>query len=64
MTDFKIENHGSVFLFLPLTEAAREHVEEEVRPEGWQRMGEGFAVEHRVAFDLTDALVGEGFTVE
>lgn len=63
MPDFQIQNHGSVFLFVALTDEAREHVEQHIQPEPWQMVDGGFAVDHHLAFDLAAQLVDDGFVV-
>jgi hypothetical protein len=52
--DVQVENHGSVFTFAVLTEAARAWVDENVQLESWQWMGgcAAFAVDARFAWDL------------
>lgn len=61
MTDVQIENHGSIFLFRPLTDAAREWVDEFVKPDNW--FGNGFAVEGRYALDLANGMQRDGLVV-
>ena len=61
-TDFKVENHGTIFLFTPTNGAALEHLRENVSEES-QWLGDSLAVEHRYAADLVAALRTNGFTV-
>ena len=58
--DFVISNHFSIFLFRPLTKAAREHLEENVQEDA-QWFGGALVVEHRYAEPLMHALYNEGF---
>lgn len=58
--DFRVENHGSVCLVFPLSEQARDWVENHVPLEGWQWFGGGFAVEPRYLHDLVDGMREEG----
>ena len=56
--DVQIENHGSIFLFTPMNETARE----------WMRAniydpilyGSSWAVEHRYAWDLAEGMKQDG----
>lgn len=64
MADFAIHNEGSVFLFVPLTEAAIEFTEETIQPEPWQYFGPAFAVDHRYAYDLAERLQDDGFEID
>jgi len=62
--DVSIENHGSIFLFRVLTPAAQEFADNHLELEGWQWMGNGFAVEPRFAEDLAAAMMNDhGLTV-
>jgi len=63
MSDFIIQNEGSIVLFRPLNEAAREHIEGNVQDDA-QWFGGALVVEHRYANDLIEALMQEGFTIE
>jgi hypothetical protein len=61
--DFRIEGGGTVYLFRPLTETAREHLEANVQEDA-QWFGDALAVEHRYAGPLAEALTQEGFRLE
>lgn len=61
--DFTINDQGSVVMFTPLTDAATAWVDENVALEGWQWLGNSFAVDHRIAQALVDGIEAEGFTV-
>lgn len=61
--DVRVENHGSLYVFQPLTAAAREWVDEHVALEGWQWIGGGFAVEPRYAHDLEHGMIVDGLEV-
>ena len=60
--DFHVENHGSIFVIQPMNEEATAHLRVNVGPEA-QWYGGGLVVEHRFAYDLAQALINEGFTV-
>lgn len=63
MVDVKVENHGSIFLFQPLSEAAREWIGEHV-PEDATWFGGALVVEHRYASDLAQGMVDDDLEVE
>lgn len=52
---FKIINHGSLFLFKPITDWAKEWWEEKVDP-NCPTFGDGYAVEHRYAEDIIEGI--------
>lgn len=62
--DVEVENHGSVFMFRPRTELAKEWVAAHVQLEDWQWMGGAFAVEHRYAGDLALGMIDAGLEVQ
>lgn len=62
-TDVQVENHGSIFLFRILTDAAQSWVDENVSEEA-QWMGNGLAVEHRYAEDLAQGMLNAGLNVK
>lgn len=62
--DFRIERHGhNIVMITPLTGEARRFMDTHVELESWQRFGEGFAVDTRLAGPLTDQLVEKGFVL-
>ncbi len=63
--DFAIHAEGfaTVWLIEPVSQAAKEFVLEQLDIEEWQWAGVGFAVDHRAARDLCQALTDEGFSV-
>jgi hypothetical protein len=61
--DFRIEGGGTVYLFRPLTETAREHLETNVQSDA-QWFGDALAVEHRYARDLAAQLAEEGYVIQ
>ena len=62
--DVMVENHGTVFLFAPLSDAAKEWVRENVVLEPYQWLGPAFSVEHRYARDLAAGMQSDGLVVE
>ena len=61
--DVLVSGGGTVYLFQPVTRAARAWVEEHVQLAGWQWLGPAFAVEHRYAQDLAAGMSGDGLVV-
>ncbi len=55
---------GNQFMFCPATEAAKAWVNEHVQLEGWQWLGNAFAVDHRYAGELVEAMQEAGLVVE
>ena len=63
MTDFTVENHGSVFLLQPHTPEATDWVTQNLNVEHWQKFGNAVSVEHRYIVDIVDGIKEEGLTV-
>jgi hypothetical protein len=61
--DISVNNHGTIFLFEPLTEAARGWIVENVAGET-QWFGSALCVEHRYAYGLAAGMVGDDLTLE
>jgi len=63
MSDFTVENHGTVWVFTAVTEAAKAEVGE-LGLEPWQRIEENsFGIDNRPASALAEQLAENGFTV-
>lgn len=62
--DFKVRDEGTVWIFYPLTERAKNFTDTDLGLESWQRWpGPSFVVDHRPASDLVGALEDEGFVL-
>lgn len=61
--DFRISNHGSIFLLAPETDAAKAWVEEHL-PEDRTSWCGATVVEHRYIEDIARGIVADGLTVE
>jgi len=61
--DVKIDNQGTIWMFHPLSETAKQWVDENVNLETYQWMGPRFAVEHRYVTDLVQGMRAAGLTV-
>ena len=62
MHDFIAHNHGSFWLLLAVTPAARQW-EDEHLPEERQVFGNATAVEHRYIADILDGIENDGLDV-
>lgn len=63
MTDFRINDQGSVVGFTPVSQSAKEWFDENVQSEGWQWMGNTLYADHRMAQGLIEGIEAEGFEV-
>ena len=63
MSDFQIADQGSILLFRPLTEAARQWLDENVVAEPWQWVQGALCVEARFALDLIIEIEEAGFEI-
>ncbi len=62
--DVHVENEGSIFVFTPMTPAAREWVDDNVHSEPWQWTGASLCVDHRFARDLAQGMLTDGLNVQ
>jgi hypothetical protein len=60
--DFVLQNHGSLCLLCPMTEAASDHLEASTSEDAMWFAG-GLVVEPRYVGDPVAALSDEGFTI-
>jgi hypothetical protein len=61
--DVRVENHGTLWSFTPLTDNAQAWFSEHVCAEPWQWLGPSLCVEHRLAPDLAEGLVLAGLRI-
>lgn len=61
--DVWVRNEGTVVQFLPLSDAAREWIDQNVQSEDWQWMGRSLVVDHRYAGNLIEGMQGAGLVV-
>jgi sugar lactone lactonase YvrE len=59
--DFSVDDHGSIFIVTPHSDAAQEWWTENV-PEA-QSFGLGYVVEHRYIKDLSHGILENGLTI-
>ncbi len=60
--DFRVEDHGSIFLLQPLTPAAQSWIDEHI-PDDAQRLGSAIVVEHRYIADIVQGIRNDGLAV-
>jgi hypothetical protein len=60
--DYEVSDHGSIWTIRPISDAARDWIDENVGAEDWQWMGGALAIEPRYAGDILFAMQEEGFT--
>lgn len=63
MSDFRVENHGSILLLNPLTVAAEQWIGENLGDDV-QYFGHAVAVEPRYMQHIIDGIEGDGLTGE
>lgn len=59
--DFRLDDHGSIAVLTPLTDGAREWVDENIQVE--QTWGGGIVIEHRYVGPILEGIVDAGFTL-
>lgn len=60
--DFIVTNHGSIYLFAPMTEPAKMWVRDNL-PEDRQTWADAVVVEHRYIADIVEGARQDGLTV-
>jgi hypothetical protein len=62
--DFRVENHGSIFLLRPLTDSATLWVEEHIgQDNGFQPYWPTVVIEPRYVADIIDGIQNDGLAV-
>ncbi len=61
--DVVVENHGSIFTFLPMTEAAQDWIRDNIQPDA-QWFGSALCVEARYAVDLAAGMQNDGLKLK
>jgi hypothetical protein len=63
VTDFFIQNEGSIFLLHPLSDAGKEWVKEHIGDDA-QTLGDAVVIEHRYIGAIVDGVQADGLSVE
>jgi len=61
--DVIVHNHGSIYLFDPLSEKAKAWVEENTDPDSRTMWVESLVVEHRFAIDVARGMQSAGLSI-
>ena len=62
--DVLVSNVGSLYTFCPLTDRAKEWIDEYVQTESWQWFGHVLCVEHRFAWGLAQGMKDAGLRLQ
>jgi hypothetical protein len=62
MEDFQISGGGTLYLLHPMSESAKQWVDEHL-PKDALTLGEAVAVEHRYISNIVDGILEDGLTV-
>jgi len=57
--NFMVTDEGTVVFITPISETARQWVDENLSLEAWQYLGDGFGIEHRYADEIIRAMAEE-----
>jgi hypothetical protein len=57
--NFMVSDEETVVFITPISETARQWVDENLSLEPWQWLGEGFGIEHRYADEIIQAMAEE-----
>ena len=60
--DVEFTNHGTLVTILPLTQEARDWIDDNVAVEGWEWLGGALCADPRCAFDICQAMQVDGLT--
>ena len=63
MTDFTIQNEGTILILIPVSAAADIWIAEHI-PDDSMRWGAGVVVEPRYMADIVDGILSDSMTVE
>lgn len=63
MVDLLIRDEGTVVVFRPVSDAARQWIDDNVISEGWQWLGGTLAVDHRYADSIIQGAMLDGLGV-
>ena len=63
MTDLQVENHGSIFLLRPVSDAGTDWINDHIDTENAQWFGISVVIEHRYIQDIVDGAIHDGLHV-
>lgn len=62
-SDFKVVNHGSIILFTPHTDEAKQWIDDNISDDA-QFWGDSLVVEPRYAGPLANGIAGDGLSIQ
>lgn len=62
--DFIVNDQGSIVMFEPQNDKAKQWLKDQVDAEDWQWLGNNLTVDHRFAGDLNEHLIDDGFVLK
>ncbi len=62
MSDFMLQNSGSISVLTPLTQQAAKWIDDHIDPNA-QSWGGGVVIEHRYVDDIVDGIERDGFSI-
>ena len=62
MSDFMLQNSGSISVLTPLTQQAAQWIDDHIDPNA-QSWGGGVVIEHRYVDDIVDGIERDGFSI-
>jgi hypothetical protein len=62
VTDFTLSGGGTIYLLRPITDAARDWVDQHI-PDDAMWLGGQVAIEHRYVDDILDGITAEGLSL-
>lgn len=60
--DFSVENHGTIYLLRPRSQAAEAWVDDNL-PRDVMYFGDAVAIEHRYIGDIADGIINDGLSI-
>lgn len=58
--DFEVNDEGTIVQIIPVSQTAKDWIDENVESEGWQWLGRALCIDHRYAEDIIDGMLSEG----
>ncbi len=62
--DIRVENHGTVFLIRPISDAGSQWIDDNLQVESWQWLGEAVAVDHHYIMIHVIGMLEDGLSVD
>lgn len=62
--DVKVLNQGTILVFEPLNQSAKDWIDLNVLVEPYMQIGSGFSADHRMGFAIADGMENDGLLLE